>query len=152
MLDIAEAQLELRHIQFIVRALHDLARTDGLHEAERAMLKNFYEQCRDETHALASYDDLVGVPFDPTDAAELFHDDGAKVAFLHSCLLLAYADGACSSGERAKIAAFATALDVPEADLVALEEAVRDHLMQQISQIENLDALQEVARELVDRD
>jgi uncharacterized membrane protein YebE (DUF533 family) len=148
MLDIADAQLELNHVQFLVRALHDLAETDGVHEAERILLRAFYDQCQGDAHALSSFEDLVRSPFDPAGAVEMFRDDAQKAVLLHSCFLLAYADGSCSAGERAKIQAFGTALGVSGQDMASLEDAVRDWLMQEIAQIENVDALTEVAREL----
>lgn len=151
MLDLATAQLELHHIQFIVRALHDLANIDGLHATEEAMIKGFYELCRDDAHAPIGYDDLVREPFDPAQAADLFDAPASKAALLHSCLLLAYADGVCSAAERARIATLAEALGVSDADLALLEDQVRDHLIQQIAQIENVDALRDVARELSER-
>jgi DnaJ-domain-containing protein 1 len=71
-----------------------------------------------------------------------------KGVFLHSCVLLAYADGKYSATERAKVAEFAKALGMAADQLASIEEAVSDHLMQQIARIENIDALGEVAREL----
>ncbi|HBK55250.1 MAG TPA: hypothetical protein DDZ76_03045 [Xanthomonadales bacterium] len=151
MLDLATAQLGLNHIQCIVRALHDLANTDGLHATEEAMIQGFYALCRDDAHAPISYDELVREPFDPAQAAEVFDAPASKAALLHSCLLLAYADGVCSAAERARIATLARALGVSDADLAVLEEQVRDHLIQQIAHIENVDALRDVARELGER-
>lgn len=152
MFDLSDTQLDLPHLQFIVRALHDLAETDGIHDIEQVLLRGFYEQCQNEAHALTSFDELTSGPFDPGCCAELFTEEAQRAMFLQSCLLLAYADGTYSAGERAKVAEYARALGVSDESLTTLEEGVRDHLMQQISQIENTDALQEVAREMAAED
>lgn len=140
--------LELSHLQTIVRAMYDIARTDGVHDAERVMLRGFYENCQREAAALTSFDDLIAMPFDLAAAIDDFRQPEQKAALLHSCLLLAHADGNYSSGERAKVQEFAAALGVSAAELGRIEEGVADHLLQQISRISNVDALQEVAKEL----
>lgn len=140
--------LELHHLQTIVRAMHDVALTDGLHDAERVMLRGFYDNCQREAAALTSFDDLIGMPFDLGSVAGDFRQPEQKAALLHSCLLLAHADGNYSAGERSKIQAFAGVLGVSAADMDRIEEGVADHLLQQISRISNVEALQEVAKEL----
>lgn len=139
------ATLELHHVQFIVRALWDLARTDGVHDTEQVMLRGFYEQCREEVHGLSSFEDVIAAPFDAAAAAELFDTDALKATLLESCVFLAYADGGYSAGERAKVGAYAKALGVPAEALATLEDAVGDHLLQQVALVENTDALQKVA-------
>lgn len=140
--------LELHHLQAIVRAMHDIALADGVHDAERVMLRGFYESCQRDAAALASFDDLVAMPFDLAAVVEDFRHPAQKLALLHSCLLLAHADGDYSAAERSKVQAFADALNVPADALRRIEEGVTDYLLQQISRISNTDALQEVAREL----
>lgn len=140
--------LELHHLQAIVRAMHDVAQTDGVHDAERVMLRGFYESCQRDAAALASFDDLVAMPFDLAAIVDDFKQSAQKIALLHSCLLLAHADGSYSAAERAKVQGFADALGVSSGDLEQIEEGVADYLLQQISRISNTDALQEVSREL----
>ncbi|MBL8298302.1 MAG: TerB family tellurite resistance protein [Rhodanobacteraceae bacterium] len=140
--------LELHHLQAIVRAMHDVALTDGVHDAERVMLRGFYESCQRDAAALASFDDLIAMPFDLAAIVDDFKSPAQKIALLHSCLLLAHADGSYSATERAKVQSFADALGVSSGDLEQIEDGVTDYLLQQISRISNTDALQEVAREL----
>lgn len=140
--------LELHHLQAIVRAMHDVALTDGVHDAERVMLRGFYDICQQEAAALASFDDLIAMPFDLAAIVDDFKQPGQKAALLHSCLLLAHADGSYSATERAKVLGFADALGVSAGELEQLEESVADHLLQQISRISNVEALQEVQKEL----
>ncbi len=141
-------QLDIHHVQAIVRAMHDLAKSDGIHDAERVMLRGFYDACAQDVSALTSFDQLISGPFDLRDAAESFNTRELKLTLLQSCLLLAYADGQYTKGEQAKIAEFAKILSVPANEVKALEDAVGDQLMQQISRIQNVDALREVAAEI----
>lgn len=148
----ASPALELHHVQFIVRALYDLAETDGVHDAERVMLRGFYDQCQEDAHALTSFDELISADFDAARAAELFDSEELKATFLQSCVFLAYADGHYSAGERAKVRAYADSLRVPPQHLATIEDAVGDHLLQQISRIENTEALQKVAADIASAD
>jgi tellurite resistance protein len=140
--------LELHHLQAIVRAMHDIALTDGVHDAERVMLHGFYDSCQRDAAALASFDDLVAMPFNLAAIVDDFRQPAQKMALLHSCLLLAYADGEYSAAERAKVQGFADALAMDAGELAQIEEGVADYLLQQISRISNTDALQEVAKEM----
>ena len=140
--------LELHHLQAIVRAMHDVAMTDGVHDAERVMLRGFYESCQRDAAALASFDDIVAMPFDLAAIVDDFKQPAQKIALLHSCLLLAHADGSYSASERAKVQGFADALGVSSGELEQIEQGVADYLLQQISRISNTDALQEVSKEL----
>jgi uncharacterized membrane protein YebE (DUF533 family) len=140
--------IELHHLQTIVRAMYAVAQTDGVHDTEKVMLRGFYEACQQDSSALASYDDLIATPFNANSDVSAFDTPERKGTLLHSCVLLAHADGTYSAGERAKIAEFAKALDVSPDELAAIEEAIGDHLLQQISRISNTDALREVAAEI----
>nr|WP_297351463.1 hypothetical protein [uncultured Caldimonas sp.] len=140
--------LEIHHVQAIVRAMHELSLTDGQHDAERVMLRGFYDSCQGETGALTTFEELIRVPLDLSTLAETFPSADLKAAFLQSCVLLGYADGKYSQGEQAKVKAYAQALGADDALLKEVEDAIADHLMQQISRIENLDALREVSKEM----
>ncbi|MBX3692178.1 DUF533 domain-containing protein [Dokdonella sp.] len=140
--------IELHHLQSIVRAMHAVAESDGVHATEQVMLRGFYESCQHEAGALASFDDIVATPFDAATDAAAFDTPERKAVLLQSCLLLAHADGRYSTGERACIASFAQALGVDASTLGAIEEGIADHLLQQISRISNVDALRQVADEL----
>ncbi len=148
----ASAELELHHIQFIVRALYDLAETDGVHDAERVMLRGFYDQCQEEAHGLTTFDDLIGADFDKARAAELFDTDALRATFLQSCVFLGYADGHYSSGERARVREYADALGVSADNLAVIEDSVGDHLLQQVAMVENTDALKKVAAGIASSD
>lgn len=140
--------IELHHLQTIVRAMYAVAQTDGVHDAEKVMLRGFYEACQEESSALATYDNLIATPFDANRDVAAFDTPERKGTLLHSCILLAHADGHYSGGERAKITEIAKAMSVTSDELTAIEDGIADHLLQQISRISNTDALREVAAEI----
>jgi tellurite resistance protein len=143
-----DTPLELQHIQAMVRAMHELALADGMHDAERVMLRGFYESCQQDASALTSFEELIGAPFDVATAKEIFDTPERRAALLQSCVFLAYADGNYSAGERAKVKAIAEAVGADALELASSEGLVSDHLLQQISRISNVDALKQVSVEL----
>jgi tellurite resistance protein len=146
-----DTPLDLHHIQAMVRAMHELAQTDGFHDAERVMLRGFYDTCQQDASALTSFDELIGTPFDAKAAKEIFDTPERRAALLQSCVFLAYADGSYSSGERAKVKSYADAVGASALELAHCEGLVSDHLLQQVSRISNVDALKQVAVELARR-
>jgi uncharacterized tellurite resistance protein B-like protein len=146
-----DTPLDLPQIQAIVRAMHEVALADGLHDAERVMLRGFYDACQEDAGALTSFDELIATPFDAAAARELFGAAAQRAALLQSCILLAYADGKYSDGERAKVRSLAQAAGATDAEIAAVEGSVGDTLIQQISRISNVDALKQVSSELETR-
>ena len=147
----SDAPLDLHHVQAIVRAMHEIALADGMHDAERVMLRGFYDSCQQDAGAMTSFNDLISTPFDAAQARDIFDTPARRAALLQSCVLLAYADGKYTEGERAKVKSFADAIGIPAGELALIEGGVSDHLMQQISRISNTDALQQVSAELEGR-
>lgn len=145
---LTNVQLDIHHIQVIVQALYDLAKTDGVHEAEKVMMQGFYQSCQAESQALTSYEQLITADFNPKVALAYFETEEQKAALINTCVLLAYADGHYSEGEKKRIKEFAQALNISTAQLVQLEETVADQLLQKVSRIQNLEALKEVAKEM----
>jgi hypothetical protein len=139
--------LGINHVQVFVRGMYDLACTDGAHAAEMVMLRGFYDECQREAHALTDFDDLLKLSFDVAEAREMLDTPELKAAFLQSCVLLAYADGKYTPGERARIRAYAGELGVSPEMLESIELSVADGLMQSFTKIQNVDALREVAAE-----
>jgi len=140
--------LGLNHVQIMVRGMFAVAQCDGVHATELVLLREFYSGCQQAAGGLADFDDLVRVPFDAETACDVLESAEHRQVFLRSCLLLAFADGGYSSGERAKITEFAGALEVDSAILAELEDQVRDHLLRQVASIQNIDALRAVANEM----
>lgn len=139
--------LGINHIQVIVRGMHEVAKLEGVHDAEAVMLRGFYESCQQDTGAMTSFDELCRGGLDLDEARRILDTPDQKAAFLRSCLLLAYADGRYSNEERKLIRSYADALGVPAHATLSLEESVSDQLLQNIARISNVDALREVAAE-----
>ena len=142
-----DVALGINHIQQIVRGMNEVAKLDGVHDAEAHMLKQFYGACQSDAKAFTDFRELVAGPFDIAEAARVLDTPERKAVFLKSCILLAYADGRYSQAERDKVRSFADGLGVPAAATLALEESVADQLLQNIARISNVDALKEVASE-----
>jgi len=143
-----QIQLGLNHVQVITRAMYAVAQCDGVHHTELVLLESFYEGCRAEVDGLSSFSEVIKVPFDAAEAQDILETPELRSVLIKSCLLLAYADGVYSQGERARIDELAAALSVDADTRAHLEDEVRDHLLQQVAHIRNLEALKEVASEL----
>ena len=87
-------------------------------------------------------------PLSPADLAAALPGEDLRQLFVKAALLLAYIDGKVTAPERAQIAAYSAALDVSADRQAALEESVRDHLMQPLSRLANSEEVGKVAKEL----
>jgi uncharacterized membrane protein YebE (DUF533 family) len=143
-----EVTLGLNHVQVLVRGMYSIARSDGVHATELVLLREFYEGCRRDVSGLASFEEVIAVPLDEATAAEILSTEELRDLFYKSCLLMSYADGQLSAGERAELARLADLLHIPAERRAHLSEAARSHLLQQIAHIKNTDALCEVLKEL----
>lgn len=108
--------IELTEAQaaWITRGLLDLAHVDGMHDAERALISDFYAG----EGGTSTLEALAAEGFDPAEAATALRAGGVKVveAFLTSCYLLIYADGNHSEAERARVRAYGASFGLsPEA-------------------------------------
>lgn len=144
--------LGINHVQVFVQGMSAVSRVDGVHAAEMAMLRSFYDACQEEAGAMTGFDDLVKSDFSITNAVEVLNTADLRIEFLRSCVFLGYADGNYSGPERSKIADFAAALDVDPARLGEIEAQVADTLMGQMAALQNIDAVREVARKTLPSD
>jgi tellurite resistance protein len=140
--------LGINHVQVMVQGMYELAKIDGVHATELVMLREFYNSCQTDSSALTDFDDLARQPFNAGDAVNVLNTAELREMFLRSCVYLAYGDGSYSDGERRKIKTYADALGLSAAELALIETEVGDVLIQQISRIENVDALKTVAQEI----
>lgn len=143
-----KVELGLNQVQVITRGMYSVAQCEGVHQTELVLLKEFYEACRADVNGLASFDEVIKTSFDAADAKDILNTKELREVFLKSCLLLAYADGVFSDPERERVKSFAKALEIGDDQRADLEDQVRGHLIQQIAQIKNVDALREVAKTL----
>jgi uncharacterized membrane protein YebE (DUF533 family) len=139
--------LGLNHVQIIIRGMYAVAKADEVHQTELILIREFYDGCRRDVEGLADFDDVIAQEFDSEVAAEILTTPTLRHTLLKSCILLAFADGGFSPEERDVIEQMATDLGVSDDELKRIREEVQDFLIQQISMIQNMDALREVVQE-----
>jgi uncharacterized membrane protein YebE (DUF533 family) len=139
------AALTLPQVQVLVRAMHRVAHSDGAHERELVLLKEFYEASRAAVAGLTDYAELIRMPFDPVMAREVFDTPELQLLLLRSCYFLAYADGQLSAQEKAVIAALVSEIGIDQKVADRARELTKDSLLHQISRLHNLPAIQKVA-------
>jgi len=144
---VAPVPLELNHVQVIVRAMVRVAESDGRHQEELVLIREFYEACRADLNGLADFQDLVKQPFDPAEAREILDTPILKETLLKSCYLVAYADGQLSAQEKAAIAKVVSEVGI-DAELASRsEELGRDYLLRQLARTD-VASIRKVASEL----
>lgn len=148
MIGLTQTALTLPQVQVLVRAMHRVAHSDGAHERELVLLKEFYEACRADVEGLTEYVELVRMPFDAAMAKEVLDTPELQLLLLRSCYFLAFADGELSAAEKEAIGAIVSEVGI-EAKLAAdARELTKDALLQHISRIANVPALKRVATDL----
>jgi len=144
----SEAPLTLPQVQLLVRAMHRVAHSDGARERELVLLQQFYEACRAEVSGLTEYAELIRMPFDPVMAKEVLDTPQLQVVLLRSCYFLAYADGALSDEEKKVIAAIVSEAGIDAKLAIEAHDLTKDALLQQISRLANVPAIQRVAADM----
>lgn len=140
-----EIALDATQAEAIARGLFAVAKCDGIHEREAALVASFWGEVGGGVAALA---DLERRP--EIGEAELFAalpSAELRLMFLKSCVLLAWADGRESDAERAIIGRFAEGLG-QKAQLGAIEDGVKEYLLGHLSHLANTDATVEVAKSM----
>jgi tellurite resistance protein len=145
-----EIPIDEHQAQSIARGLCTVAAADGVHEREMALIAAFYGSAAEgqprHTSSLAELSRLG--PLAPAELAAALPNSTLRELFVKTAILLAYADGSISNGERTQIQAYADALHVSEKTQVALEESVRDHMMAPLARLSNMETVSKVASKL----
>lgn len=138
--------LTFDQVKVLTHALYAVAKVDGVHDNEMALIRGFYESCaRTGDPDLA---DVAGGPFEIDSAKAVFETDEAKKLFLKSLILLAFADGKYATVEDDLIREYAEALGVSGEQVDNLHEATKEYLLASLAHVQNLDALKEVRKRL----
>lgn len=95
----------------IVRGLHTIAGSDGLHPQELVLLQDLADELGEGNAEPITPEELV--------AALPLADH--RLMFMRFALLIAHMDGRMSDPERELIARYSIALDLTDADLLALD-------------------------------
>ena len=95
----AEQDLTFDHVKSLAAGMYDVARVDGVHDREMAMIRDFYEGC--SRAGDPPLEDVVGKDFDFDGAKALFGTKELSMLFVKSLILLAFAARASRGGSRA---------------------------------------------------
>ncbi|MDP2312189.1 MAG: hypothetical protein Q8P41_04735 [Pseudomonadota bacterium] len=102
----------------IARALHTVAACDSLHPRELAMIRAFSEDLGEAPS-----------PIEPAELAAALPGGDHRLLCLKLALLVAHAEGEVSEAERVLLGRYATALELTDADMLALEEQVLEEMV-----------------------
>jgi tellurite resistance protein len=127
------------------RGLYAVAHVDGVHAAEEALVAAFWAECGGSTQALAEFGRRQAITAEELTTA--LSGQELRRLFLRTAVQLAFADGKVSDAERTLICGYAEALGLKE-ELQGIEDQARDFLMSQLSHVQNVDALAQVAKKL----
>ena len=142
-----EFEITQQQAEAMARGLFAIARADGrIHEREAALIAEFFHSTVEHPSDLGALERAPEMPAAAL-AAQLPSKD-LRLAFLKTGLLLAYADGEYVGGEARKIGEYAKAFGVTEVEQTKLHQEVKEHLLAQLSHLQNVDAIAQVAKEL----
>lgn len=136
-------ELDETQTEWICRGLIDLAKVDGMHQAEIELIEGFASAGGKGQANVAAFKDA---DFDLAQAAKVLGGSPQLTeAFLASCYLLIYADGRHSDQERTRIGEYADALGVDRERLEDLHVRARLYLLQMLAQgLRNKEAVKAV--------
>lgn len=142
----AEQVIDFEQVKVLTHALVALARVDGVHDNEMALVREFYDTCA--RHGDPRLEDVVKGPFDPARAKEAFGTPELAKLFVKSLILLAFADGTYAAEEDALIREYAAALGLDGATVDALHQSTKDFLIGELAHVKNVEALAGVLSKL----
>jgi tellurite resistance protein len=141
-------EIEVSHAaaEAIARGLYAVAKVDGVHEREAALVASFWADVGGGAGALAELE--RGATITAPELSAALSNNDLRSLFLKTSYLLAWADGKVTDAERKIIAEFSKALGVAAPDLGKLEVAVKEYLLSHLSPVKNTDAVVAVAKKL----
>lgn len=138
--------LNFDQVKVLTHALMALAKVDGIHDNEMALIREFYDSCARAGDP--KLEEVAGGPFDIARAKPLFDTPEMAKLFVKSLILLAFADGVYAQQEDDLIREYAAALGVGSAEVDGLFEATKEHMLAALSHVQNVDALKQVRHKL----
>lgn len=126
-----------------------VAHTDGLHPAEAALIENFYSSAINESSTSApSFASLSDNIADFMVEANNFENDAEREMVLALCVMTGFADGSYSQSEQETVRSIAARLQIADERLMHIVEAVKDHMLAQLSHLPDAASVARVAKEL----
>lgn len=142
-----EIEIRDQHAAAIARGLHAVARVDGVvHEREAAMITEFFNATTDHASQLAELERLPMI--EPAALAAILPSTALRQLFIKTAILLAHVDNNYSAKEAALIADYAKACGIDTPAVKKLEASVKDFLIGQLSHLQNIDGIAQVAKDL----
>lgn len=141
-----EVALPQSAAEAIARGLYAVAKVDGLHEREEALVASFWSDVGGGASALASLQRGAAITAAELGAALPEHEQ--RQLFVKTALLLAWADGKITDDEKKIIADFATSFGIDKMALGKLEASVKEYLLGHLSPIQNTEAVAQIAKKL----
>lgn len=130
----------------IARGLYALAKSDGVHEREAALVASFFDEVGGGVQALAELERRA--PITPDELAASLPDESLRRLFLKTAILLAWADGEVTPQEGKLLQDYATAFQIDKSVLEQLDTEVKEYLLSQLAHVKNVEATRLVAQKL----
>ncbi len=143
----SDVDIDFEQVKTLCHAMMAVARVDGVHDNEMALVREFYASCARAGDP--PVEEVVRGDLDPDEAKAKFGGDAEhQQLFVKSLILLALADGDYGDDEDRLIRELAAAVGLDDASVSRLKEATTEFLMAGLSHVKNVDALVEVRKEL----
>ena len=142
----ADEALSFDQVKSLTSAMFAVAKVDGVHDREMALIREFYESC--SRAGDPTLEDIVGSNFDIESARALYGSPELAKLFVKSLILLAFADGTYARLEDELIRGYAREMQLADDDVDRLHAATKDYLLGSLSHVQNLEALAAVAKKL----
>ena len=141
-----EVQIDEPQAEAMARGLFAVAKVDGVHAREAALVASFYNETGAAAHSLADLERRQTITGD--ELVAVLHEPAQRRLFIKTALLLAWADGVVTPQEQRIIHAYATALGISPEELGKLDEAVKEYLLAHLAHVKNVEATAQVAAKL----
>jgi tellurite resistance protein len=141
-----EVQIEEPQAEAMARGLYAVAKVDGVHAREAALVSSFYQETGAQAHSLADLERRSAITGEELAAA--LHTPEQRRLFIKTALLLAWADGVVTPQEQRIIQSFAAALGLGAEELAKLDESVKEYLLAHLAHVKNVEATAKVAAKL----
>ncbi len=142
----AQQALTFEQVKSLTHGLLAVARVDGVHDNEMALVRQFYDEC--SRAGDPRLEEVAQGEFDAENAAKLFDTQELRQMFVKSLILLAFADGSYAQLEDDAIRKYAGIMGLEGPAVDSLLESTRDFLLSSLTHIRNTEALTEVMKKL----
>lgn len=140
-----ETELDRFQAEAMARGLFALARADGMHEREGALVASFWAETGGSVQSLSALEKREDIT--PEEVAAALPGTDHRRLFLKTAVLLTLADGQVTPQEKTLLHRYASCLGL-DADLPAIETEVKEYLLGHLAHIQNTAAVADVAKKL----